>query len=171
MAREIGDAFPRMPAEHWDQKEVEEKASGRSEGLEAGCRGVRREPQESGHPAGAPPTPPPTPPHRSSPQTPAPGGRRGAHPSWPCLRRPTDCPPRLSSPSPPAPGQPAGRTGRGQRTLPTRPEINISRETELVLSVFTAKGQAVGGGRPEEPRPVPAPQHLAQPGLRPAVRR
>ena len=143
----------------------ERRLGGRLPGGEEGTPGRRS-------PCGRPsPSSPPTPPHCSSPQTPAPGGRRGAHPSWPCLRRPTDCPPRLSSPSPPAPGQPAGRTGRGQRTLPTRPEINISRETELVLSVFTAKGQAVGGGRPEEPRPVPAPQHLAQPGLRPAVRR
>lgn len=32
-------------------------------------------------------------------------------------------------------------------TLPTRPEINISRETELVLSVFTAQGQAGQWGR------------------------
>lgn len=59
------------------------------------------------------------------------------------------------APSPPAPGQPAGRPQGGQHTLPTRPEINISRETELVLSVFTAKDQAGwwGRGPPEPPCP------------------
>lgn len=54
--------------------------------------------------------------------------------------------------SPPAPSQPAGRTCGGQRTIPTRSEINISRETELVLPVFTAKDQTrwCGRGQPEE---------------------
>lgn len=86
-------------------------------------------------------------------------------PFLPCLRGPTDCPQQLPSPSPPAPGQPAGRTRRGQHTLPTRPEINISRETELVLSVFTAKGQAGwwGKGQPEKPHPGPQVSSPAPP--------
>lgn len=84
-----------------------------------------------------------------------------------CLQGPTDCPQQLPSPSPPAPGQPAGRTCRGQHTLPTRPEINISRETELVLSVFIAKGQAGwwGKGQAEEPHPEPK---ASSPALPPA---
>lgn len=91
-------------------------------------------------------------------------------PFLPCLQGPTDCPQQLPSPSPPAPGQPAGRTRRGQHTRPTRPEINISRETELVLSVFTAKGQAGlgrggggGEGRAEEPHPEPKASSPARP--------
>lgn len=61
--------------------------------------------------------------------------------------RPHRLPPMggCQAPSPPAPGQPAGRTQGGQHTLPTRPEINISQETELVLSVFTAKTRPGGG--------------------------
>lgn len=83
----------------------------------------------------------------------------------PCLQGPMDCPQQLPSPSPPAPGQPAGRTCRSQHTLPTRPEINISRETELVLSVFTAKGQAGwwGKGQAEEPHSEPKASNPAQP--------
>lgn len=79
----------------------------------------------------------------------------------------TDCPQQLPSPSPPAPGQPAGRTCRGQHTLPTRPEINISRETELVLSVFTAKGQAGwwGRGQLEESGPWPTASSPALPQI------
>lgn len=71
------------------------------------------------------------------------------------------------APSPPAPGQPAGRTRRGQHTLPTRPEINISRETELVLSVFTAKGQAGwwGRGQLEESGPWPTASSPALPHI------
>lgn len=70
--------------------------------------------------------------------------------------RPHRLPPAggCQAPSPPAPGQPAGRTQGGQHTLPTRPEINISQETELVLSVFTAKDQAGYGGGARLRNPV-----------------
>lgn len=86
-------------------------------------------------------------------------------PFLPCLRGSTDCPHQLPSPSPPAPGQLAGRTRGGQHTFPTRPEINISRETELVLSVFTAKSQAGGWGKgqAEEPHPEPKASSPALP--------
>lgn len=52
--------------------------------------------------------------------------------------------------------------------LPTRPEINISRETELVLSVFTAKGQAGWWGRASEaprPRAQSSSQHGSEPSM------
>lgn len=78
---------------------------------------------------------------------------------------PPDCPSRPPSPLTSCP-RPARRKDRRRpahaphSTLPTRPKINISRETELVLSVFTAKGQAEWGegrGRPEEPHPALGP--------------
>lgn len=77
----------------------------------------------------------------------APSRSLRARPSCPAFGAPQIAPNRCQAPSPPAPGQPAGRTRRGQHTLPTLPEINISRETELVLFVFTAKDQAGWWGR------------------------
>lgn len=50
-------------------------------------------------------------------------------------------------------------------TLPTRPEINISRETELVLSVFTAKGQAGWWGRGQPEAPVQPWGHSTWPSI------
>lgn len=90
-------------------------------------------------------------------------------PFLPCLWAPQIAPNSCQAPSPPAPGHPTGRTHRGQHTLPTRPEINISRETELVLSVFTAKGQARGGGGASQRNLVLDPKHPAQHCLRLAV--
>lgn len=71
------------------------------------------------------------------------GSRQGplAHPS---LLAPWTAPKKGAAKPPLLLPQPVCRKDiwRPEHTLLTQPEINISRETELVLSVFTAKGQA-----------------------------
>lgn len=73
--------------------------------------------------------------------------------------------PRLLKPPPPGSQASLQEEQAEARTLPTRPEINISGKRNLSLSVFTAKGQAGWWGRGQPEAPVQPWGHSIWPSI------